>query len=207
MQHVMNGDPLKHRWLWLADSNGIANAANIWNRLNAGYTDGGRHYHNWAHIDDCLAKFDRLRELANDHLAVELAIWFHDAIYDSRRSDNEEQSAVLAESCLRSLQSSDRVMEMIRGSSHALPPKDHDGALLCDIDLSILGAESARYDHYAKTIRKEYDWVNAVDYRAGRSKVLNSFLARSVIYSNPECSELWEAEARTNIKRELDSLL
>lgn len=59
------------------------------------YSEPHRHYHNFHHIADSLAEFDRARHLAREPLAVELAIWFHDTVYDTRAGNNEEQSAEL----------------------------------------------------------------------------------------------------------------
>src|SRR5437660_7778156 len=60
------------------------------------YSEPHRHYHNQGHISECLDEFDASRYLARRPLAVELAIWFHDAIYETRAADNEEKSADLA---------------------------------------------------------------------------------------------------------------
>ena len=78
--------------------------------------------------------------------------------------------------------------------------------MLCDIDLSVLGADAERYDRYAEAIRKEYSWVSAEDYRAGRTQVLKSFLSRPSVYSTPPCKQCWEIQARLNLDRELQSL-
>jgi predicted metal-dependent HD superfamily phosphohydrolase len=58
------------------------------------HTAPDRHYHDLRHVETLL-------RLAQDHAfadreAVEAAIWFHDAIYDTRRQDNEERSAEFA---------------------------------------------------------------------------------------------------------------
>ncbi|EKF38376.1 hypothetical protein MOQ_001416 [Trypanosoma cruzi marinkellei] len=69
----------------------------------ARYTEPQRHYHTMAHLEEmlsCLARFQseapvahRLPAEGTRRLVVELAILFHDAVYDPRRSDNEERSA------------------------------------------------------------------------------------------------------------------
>jgi len=174
--------------------------------LDAGYSQPTRHYHNWSHIADCLSLLDGWRSEVADPATIELAFWFHDVVYDSRRGDNEEQSAVLAERFLSDHDSSAKVGAMIRATTHREPPHDVDTALLCDIDLSILAAEAERYDAYARAIRQEYAWVSESDYHAGRSKVLRAFLDRPSIYSSDAARTRWESVARRNIERELKAL-
>ena len=61
------------------------------------YSEPHRHYHNLAHVHDCLNYLATLRDLsARERQTLEHAIWWHDAIYEPSRSDNEERSADLA---------------------------------------------------------------------------------------------------------------
>ena len=197
---------LRSRWRTLCASCGICDEHGVWELLGSGYASAGRHYHNWAHIADCLSLLDELRPDATDFQAVELALWFHDAVYDSRRGDNEEQSALQAEKVLSTHPRVDSIGAMIRATVHRAAPADADTALLCDIDLSILAAEPARYDGYASAIRREYAWVGEAEYRAGRAKVLQSFLQRPLLYVTTACRFRWEDAARSNLEREIASL-
>jgi predicted metal-dependent HD superfamily phosphohydrolase len=196
-------DALQQRWMEFANVHHIKSAAEVWATLDAGYSGADRHYHNWSHISDSLAKLDDLHELAEDPGSLEAAMWFHDVVYDSHRSDNEERSALLAQSCLAHQPDLARAPDMIRATAHAGVPDNQDAALLCDIDLSILASEQERYDQYADAIRQEYAWVSDDDFKAGRSRVLQAFLSRAAIYTFPECRTRWEAQARLNLKREL----
>jgi predicted metal-dependent HD superfamily phosphohydrolase len=118
--------------------------------LSAAYAAPGRHYHNLAHIEDCLgllAGVDGLSAHERDILSE--AIWWHDVVYVPSRPDNEELSAQLAERHVRADISSE-VGRLIRlTKTHDLAADDRLGAILISIDLSILGAEPARYDAYA----------------------------------------------------------
>ena len=175
--------------------------------LVAAYTAPGRHYHNLAHIEDCLgalARVDNLSALEREILSE--AIWWHDVVYDATRADNEELSARLAEQHVREdlRQEVGRLIRLTK--THAVQPGDRLGAILISIDLSILGAEPARYDAYAAAIRQEFIHVPDGDYRAGRAKVLGQFAARPVIFPDTVFAARYDRPARENLARELASL-
>ena len=65
----------------------------IFSALKEAYTHPARYYHTARHIADCLTLFQDARHLATRPAEVEVALWFHDAVYDTRRQDNEERSA------------------------------------------------------------------------------------------------------------------
>ncbi|RWD71763.1 hypothetical protein [Mesorhizobium sp.] len=183
--------------------------------LAALYTAEDRHYHDLSHIEAMLALASEYRHLLDDPQAVEAAIWFHDAIYDSRAKNNEAKSAELAEKRLAGRIDPDRlarIAAMINATAtHQLPPlrdKDplNDAALLLDMDLAILGAEPAVFDAYEKAVRLEYGWVEEPMWRAGRAGVLKSFLARPHIFHTAEFQNRFEPKARQNIERSLGAL-
>jgi predicted metal-dependent HD superfamily phosphohydrolase len=175
--------------------------------LVAAYTAPGRHYHNLAHIEDCLGVLARVDNLsaAEREILVE-AIWWHDVVYDATRADNEELSARLAEAHVRAdiSQEVGRLIRLTR--THQVLPDDRLGAILISIDLSILGAEPSRYDAYAAAIRQEFIHVPDPDYRAGRAKVLGQFAARPVIFPDASFAATYDRRARENLARELASL-
>ena len=185
------------------------------NELAALYSAEDRHYHGLAHIEAMLALAEEYRGLLDDPEAVEAAIWFHDAIYDSRAKDNEAKSAELAEKRLSGRIDPHRlarIAAMINATAtHQLPPlRDsdavNDAALLLDMDLAILGAEPAAFDAYEKAVRLEYGWVEEPMWRAGRASVLQNFLARSHIFYTQSFRDRFEARARKNLERSLASL-
>jgi predicted metal-dependent HD superfamily phosphohydrolase len=90
--------------------------------------------------------------------------------------------------------------------THDVQPGDRLGAILISIDLSILGAEPARYDSYAAAIRQEFIHVPERDYRAGRAIVLGQFAARPVIFPDAAFAARYDRQARENLVRELASL-
>ena len=175
--------------------------------LAAAYAASGRHYHNLAHIEDCLAALAQVDGLsAHEREVLSEAIWWHDVVYDPTRSDNEELSAQLAERHVRA-DISHEVGRLIRlTKTHDVAADDRLGAILISIDLSILGAEPARYDAYAAAIRQEFIHVSDADYRAGRAAVLRRFAARPVIYPDAGFATEYDQRARDNLARELASL-
>jgi predicted metal-dependent HD superfamily phosphohydrolase len=175
--------------------------------LVAAYAAPGRHYHNLAHVEDCLDKLAGVPGLsAAERAVLTEAIWWHDVVYDTTRSDNEELSARLAERHVAA-DMRDEVGRLIRlTGSHRVAPGDRLGAILISIDLSILAAEPGRYDAYAAAIRKEFAHVPEPYYRAGRADVLRRFVARPVIFPDAAFAQAYERRARENIARELASL-
>jgi predicted metal-dependent HD superfamily phosphohydrolase len=176
-------------------------------QLIAAYSAPSRHYHNLAHIEDCLAALARIENLSpRERDILTEAIWWHDVVYDATRADNEELSAQLAQQHVRK-DIADEVGRLIRlTKTHDVQAKDRLGAILISIDLSILGADPARYDAYAAAIRQEFIHVPEPDYRAGRAKVLGHFAARPVIFPDADFAARYDRPARDNLARELASL-
>lgn len=169
-----------------------------------------RHYHGLAHLGECLARFVEVRGLAQDAEVVEAALWFHDAIYDARRTDNEACSAALARTMLTPKgilnERIAHVEEIIRATRHAAPSGDPDTQLTCDIDLAILGADAERFDAYERDVRAEYAWVPMPIYRVKRAEILMRFLASPRIYQTAHFHALLNDSARDNLAHSLEIL-
>lgn len=198
------------RWRTLMHAMGLAANEATFASLLAAYRQPHRHYHTPRHIADCLHQFDTLRHAADQPHAIELAIWFHDAIYDPYRSDNEQASADWAMRFMRenglptALQG--RVEALILATRHDAIATDHDTAILIDIDLSILGSAADTYDIYRQAVRREYRWVPGPLFRRSRRAVLESFLRRDRIFLTDPFHASHEARARDNIGNELARL-
>lgn len=169
------------------------------------YSAPDRFYHNLVHIKDCLSIFDQTKFLAAHPDGVELAIWFHDAVYDTRRNDNELKSAEWAVSVINQSGVDHAVAEsvsnFILATRHTTDVTDKDAQLMVDVDLSILGRETDIYWLYEKSIRKEYAWVSESLFREKRIEILQSFLDRSSIYYHENYRERFEEQARVNLKQ------
>ncbi|WP_324767503.1 hypothetical protein [Pokkaliibacter plantistimulans] len=187
-----------------------ADSTSLYGQLLRCYTEPHRHYHRQQHIHACLKLLDAVRSQASRPDEIALAIWFHDAIYDTHQADNEEQSACWAERFLREHHGDDAVIQrvagMIRATAGHDAADDADTALMLDIDLSILGASAEVFDQYDQAIRGEYAWVDEAAYRVGRAKVLQQFLQRPVIYLTPALRQRFEVQARANLQRAIAAL-
>lgn len=182
----------------------------LFNRLVESYSEPHRKYHTMQHLQECFAHLERVRSFAEHAGEVELALWFHDAIYDTRKTDNEERSAEWArESALAAGIEDDhanRVYQLIMATMHNAVPLGPDAEVLVDIDLAILGAELERFDEYEIQVREEYSWVPRPLYRSGRRKILQEFASRESIYSTKYFRIECESRARSNIARSLARL-
>lgn len=182
----------------------------LFRRLVACYSEPHRKYHTMQHLEECFAHFEGVRSFAEHASEVEFALWFHDAIYNTKKKDNEERSAEWARDSALSaglaVDQAGRIFELVMATMHNAVPEGRDAAVLVDIDLGILGADAARFDEYEVQVREEYSWVPGPLYRAGRRKILQEFAKREHIYSTEYFRAEYEARARDNIARSLARL-
>jgi|SoiMethySBSTD1v2_1073268.scaffolds.fasta_scaffold20973_3 predicted metal-dependent HD superfamily phosphohydrolase len=174
------------------------------------YAEPHRRYHTVQHLDECFAKLDEARGLAERLSEVELALWFHDAIYDVRSSDNEEQSAQWSQAAVAAAGLADavgeRVRDLILATKHDALPCSNDAALLVDVDLAILGAPAERFDEYERQVREEYSWVPGFLFKRKRREILEGFLRRPDLYTTEHFRTRYEAAARANLSRSIQQL-
>ena len=181
-------------------------------KLRADHDVPGRFYHTFAHVEDCLARLEGSEGLsAGDRRLLRWALLWHDSVYDPERSDNEERSAERAVDELREAgadrdeqQEVRRLILLTKG--HRVDAEDRLGAILVSVDLSILGAEPARYRRYAADIRREYAHVPEDAYRSGRMRVLHGLIEADPLYPDPALRERYEEQARINMATEMASL-
>lgn len=182
----------------------------VFEGLVAAWSGPRRRYHSLQHLEECLALYEEHAGLATHPGEVELALWFHDAVYELRAKDNELRSAELAESALAAAQveaqAVQRVRRLVLATRHEALPETDDEALLVDIDLSILGAPGERFDEYEVQVRQEYSWVPRALFRMKRREILAGFLARPAIYATAAIRAAREQQARANLARSLAKL-
>ena len=176
------------------------------------YDEPHRAYHNLDHITECLEELDDISDPNFQPVfpkLMELAIWYHDAVYDTKRKDNEEQSSKL---CLFDCQNLDlplaeeiskHLHHLIMATKHSDPPLDLDGQIIVDIDLARLGYPPEHFlkfgDQIAFEFSEKHSGYTADQYRIGRKKFLVSMLNRDRIYHTDYFFNKYETQARINL--------
>jgi predicted metal-dependent HD superfamily phosphohydrolase len=177
--------------------------------LAAAYDAPARHYHTRHHVAACLRDLERWHDLAERPNEIALALWFHDAVYDTHRDDNEARSADWAARYLEAAgapcDTVARIDAMIRATASHLAD-DSDGRLMQDIDLAILAAAPHTFAGYDRAIRAEYAWIPEAQYRQRRRHVLVSLLERETIYRTLPLCERYEQRARNNLRKLIEKL-
>ena len=201
---MIDVERLRRRWreLWLA-LRATSVPERVFDELVEAYGQPHRAYHGLDHVIDCLRIFDTASSAADRPSEVEAAIWFHDAIYDPARGDNERRSADWAAQVLRDGTVDPgavrRTEGLILATRHDTPADSRDARLLLDIDLSILGRPRPEFRIYDERIRREYAWVPEAAYCARRAEILESFLRRQPLYLTPALRARFESQARLNL--------
>jgi predicted metal-dependent HD superfamily phosphohydrolase len=184
--------------------------ATMLERLSHRYAEAHRHYHTWTHVLACLEGRRRLTTATLPD--VDLALLFHDAIYEPLARDNESRSAELlleegrrAWIDERTLQRAKTLVEATAHHAAALVDSE-EACIVIDADLSILGAEPSAFDRYERAVREEFARVDDSMYVAGRMALLRAFLERPSIYLTRRAHRLWESDARRNLERSIAKL-
>ncbi len=197
-------------WKVLKDRSAFGDEKEFWETLKNPYFGSERFYHNIDHIHVMLSEIEEIRNLLIDPEAVELAIWFHDRVYDTHASDNEPKSADEGFEIMKKFGLSEffckYVHRYVLVTDHKTVPLTTDEKYMVDMDLSILGKDTETFDEYEENIRKEYAWVPEEMYRTERKKVLEYFLKRESIYYTEYFRNKYEVKARENLKRSIEKI-
>lgn len=193
----------QERWSQLMSALSFEENLHVFEQLLASYNEPHRNYHNEQHIDAVITTLDKTHELAVDPMAVELALWFHDAVYKIFSKTNEIDSANWASDFV--LKNSDdkrlsrKAYSLIIATQHNSTLQDSDQKLIVDIDLAILGASEKNYNEFEQSIRKEYRLIPWPVYKRKRIEILKGFLQRGNLYSHEYFIEAFESAARSNL--------
>jgi predicted metal-dependent HD superfamily phosphohydrolase len=184
----------------------MGDAAAWHERLVRAYGEPQRAYHSLQHLDECLSVFDEAKALMQQPDLIELALWFHDAVYDPKSVENEALSAAMAVEALGGTSTAHEVAGLILLTKSHQPGEGPDDAWIIDIDLAIFAQSAARVMEYEQQIREEYAWVPEEVYREKRAEVLRGFWAREPIYRTPWARERFETRAKENLRALIDGL-
>ena len=179
-----------------------------WNDIENNYSSKSRHYHNLEHLENMFTELNKIQSKVKDLDCLLYAIYYHDIIYKPTKSNNEYQSALtfknrIAKTSFDKLQ---KCMSQIEATKEHKISNDYDTNILLDLDLSILGKSSKEYKTYSENIRKEYQIYPDFMYRKGRKKVLKKILELNSIYKTDYFKQLYENQAKENLKLELKEL-
>lgn len=198
------------RWRAPWEALGLKARMELHAELRKAYSEPRRAYHTLHHVAECLQLLEQTQALAQSSASLELAIWFHDAVHDPRKTDNEARSAEWAQHELRragaSIALQERIVGLVMVTSHVVEPQAPDEALMSDIDLAVLGAGPARFDEYERQVRQEYRHVPTRQFQQARRRILVDFLERERIYFTEGFRLRREAQARVNLQRSLTRL-
>ncbi len=199
------------RWESLMQRLGIDHNAGTYRALSEAYSQPHRYYHTKQHITECIALLDEFADLAENPDEVEIALWFHDAVYNPLAKGNEAKSARWATDFLEDKgvdqQVTSRVHQLIMATVHDAPATGTDCQLLVDIDLSILGSDPQTFQQFETNVRQEYRWVPGPLFNNARRKILQSFLDRKTIYATAAFRTTFEHTARINIQAAILALI
>lgn len=176
-----------------------------------------RYYHTaHGHIVMVMGEFEPVRELCSEPLVVEGALFTHDVVYDSRRKDSEEKSAIWMSRCFGRLSIPQTYCEKVghlivdASTQHRGILGDTDRNIFISCDLAILGRPWEEYAVYMYNVAREYAWVDetyGVGTRAkNRATFLEAFLQRNPIFPHEYFYAKYETQAKENLRREIEIL-
>lgn len=182
----------------------------LWNEVVKNYSSKKRYYHTLNHLENLLNQLAEIKGEIENWNAVLFTLYYHDIIYNSLKSDNEEKSAVLATQRMKEIAVDQELIEVCQNQilatkTHVKSP-NNDTNYFTDADLSVLGQPWEIYQKYYEDVRKEYAIYPNLIYNPGRKKVLTHFLSMDKIYKTDYFIGKFEAQARINLQNEFDSL-
>lgn len=200
----------KNRWDRLLAALGIEAELHTYQQLINAYSEKHRAYHSISHVNSCIDALDSCELTLERVHELEVAFWFHDAIYKVFSKTNEEDSAAWA---VRFLEKNgveqpvvSRVNRYILDTKHNVIANTLEARVVVDIDLAILGSEPSVYDGFEQAIAREYRVVPSLIFRKKRKLVLETFVQRETIYQTEYYRARYEAQARLNLAKAIEQL-
>ncbi|ELY2018146.1 hypothetical protein SL053_002061 [Flavobacterium psychrophilum] len=182
----------------------------LWTEIEKNYSGKKRHYHTLHHLDNLLTLLTEIKGEIQNWDTILFTLYYHDIIYNSLKSDNEEKSAELAEKRMTQISVPVGIVEhckkQILATKSHIKSTDSDTNYFTDADLSILGQPWDTYSVYYKNVRKEYSIYPDLVYNPGRKKVLNNFLKIDRLFKTDLFYNKFEIQAKENVQKELHRL-
>lgn len=186
-----------------------AHAGDVYEEVRAYYSQPGRYYHTPTHIEHCLRQFDLAAHEMDEPDSVEMAIWFHDFVFDADASDNELQSArrfVELAGDSMTLEFKTKVYDLILATAPPRLPKTNDEKFMLDIDLSSFGLPWDDFVRDSNAVRKESPQLSDAEFFPSQRAFLESLVSREHFYFTDFFRSRIEDTARRNIERHLKGL-
>lgn len=184
--------------------------AEFWGEIEHNYTHKKRYYHTLSHLENLLAQLTAVKHKIEGWDTILFTLFYHDVVYNALKSDNEEQSAALAEKRMKQISVPDYMIKncknQILATKKHLANTESDTNYFTDADLSILGESLEKYMVYAQNVRKEYSVYPDPIYIPGRKKVLEHFIKMERIYKTDYFYHKFENQAKHNLQFELGRL-
>ncbi|WP_428741230.1 HD domain-containing protein [Tenacibaculum sp.] len=182
----------------------------LWEEIAHNYSNEQRYYHTLEHLESLLVQLTEVKDKINHWDTILFTLFYHDVIYNSLKSTNEEKSADLAVKRMQQLHVPKPIIEdcknqILATKTHKLS-EDSDTNYFIDTDLSVLGKSWEIYSQYYKNVRKEYAIYPNLIYNPGRKKALTHFLDMDKIFKTEYFYQKFEKTARENIQREIELL-
>lgn len=196
-------------WVRSLNTGTAGDSDEVFGKVLAHYSESHRRYHTPQHIEHCLRQFDHAVAHVKEQDTVEMAIWFHDIIYDIPPTQNELKSAQLFRSITK-----DRidptlcqnVYDMILITMHKVTPTRNDEKLLVDVDLSSFALPWEEFKKDSENVREEFSNKSDQDFYSAHIKFMQSLLDRPSFFSSDFFREKFEANARENVQRLIEEL-
>lgn len=181
-----------------------AQADAAWETLVRGYTEPHRRYHDLGHLDHCLHGLDLAATVARDPDTLELAIWFHDVIYEPGAGDNESRSADVFSRLLGPLMAPanvTKIRRLILTTTHRALPDGGDERFIADIDLSSLAKPWPQFLEDSDHLRAEEPDRSDEDYFRAKARFFRGLLTRPRLFNTVPFQLRYETKGRENIRR------
>lgn len=199
-------------WRRCAASTGSVDGADVYRALARHYAEPHRRYHTIAHIEYCLGQFDSAVSAMQpecDADAVELALWFHDVLYEPGAPDNERLSADwFRDRALDALPPAlvTSVERMILATVHGAPAERDDEQYVVDIDLSGFGFAADDFQRDSELVRDEFAQLCDAEFARRHLAFLKHLQSRESIFATEFFRSRYEHQARANIAAQIGVL-